>query len=463
MHCSVVRRGPVAFGGCWQTNSDCIMARPPGVPLPPLGSAEVFPLNGGLAAPGLAALFLFHCFIIRGRAGFTEFDASEPGADVDIADALDAVVRLAPEDDFEAESLLREAHTARYSLERMDDDLLQSLSAAIEHAALIPMLWPAAAKALARGARRLREWAAADATVLLYASSGGNGDEHGSAPAGPPGCADARVVLAPSALLDAAELLGEVADAGLGEGGGVTLLPDAHVGRRQTPAPCSASRARCACLQSAAASGRVSLAVARAHSTEVVLSGVPRSLLAGVMADLEDPQTQRLLLICAMRALGLPVTDSPAFVYATCARAPSPGPSSPETLYSCTFSAAARSQSAARYAALAVERTLQDIAVSMWGLPGLDGRFRVLDSLRGEALPLAGTGTPMASRLQLEPPRCLPALAAAATDGEACFVLVTSSRRTAVDAPALAVRLLRAHGFPDARILGTWEGLQSES
>ena len=215
MHCSVVRRGPVAFGGCWwQTNTDFIMTRPPGVPPPPLGSAEVFPL-GGVAAPGLAALFLFHCFIIRGRAGFTEFDASEPGADVDIADALDAVVRLAPEGDFEAELLLREAHTARYSLERMEDHVLQSLSDAIEHAALIPMLWPAAAEALSRGARRLCEWAAADATVLLYASSGGTGDEHGSAPAGPPGCADARVVFAPSTLLDAAELLREVADAGL--------------------------------------------------------------------------------------------------------------------------------------------------------------------------------------------------------------------------------------------------------
>ena len=150
-----------------------ILTRPPGVAPPPLGSAEVFPLWGlappGLAAPGLAALFLLHCFSIRGRAGFTEFDADEPGADLDVAEALDAVARLAPEDDYEVEVLLREALAAHYSLERMDDDLRQSLAAAFAHAALIPMLWPAAAKALSRGARRLREWAAsaADATALL--------------------------------------------------------------------------------------------------------------------------------------------------------------------------------------------------------------------------------------------------------------------------------------------------------
>ena len=168
MHCSVVRRGPVAYGGCWQTDASGIMTRPPGVAPPPLGSAEVFPW-GGLAAPGLAALFVFHCFSIKGRAGFTEFDADEPGADLDVAEALDAVARLAPEDDYEVEVLLREALAAHYSLERMDDDLRQSLAAAFAHAALIPMLWPAAAKALSRGARRLREWAAsaADATVLL--------------------------------------------------------------------------------------------------------------------------------------------------------------------------------------------------------------------------------------------------------------------------------------------------------
>ena len=454
MHCSVVRRGPASFGG-WQMDASGIMTRPPGVPPPPAGSAEVFPW-GGVAAPGLAALFLFHCFIIRGRAGYTKYDADEPGADLDVADALDAVARLAPEDDFEVESLLREALTAHYSLARMDDDLLQSLAAAIEHAALIPMLWPAAAEALSRGARRLREWAAADATVLLYAASRGSGDERGSAPAGPPGHADARVVLMPSALLEAAEL-GEVADAGLGEGG-VTPLAPAHVRRAAAPSP-STVRAWCTSLKLAAESGRVSLAVARAHSTEVVLNGVPRSLLAGVMADLKDPLTQRILLACAMRALGLPVTDSPAFVYATCARAPSHGITPPETHYTCGFSAAARSDSATCDAALATERTL-DIAVSMWGLPSLDGRFRVLDCPRCEALPMAGTCIPACCSLP-EPPHRMPTLTAAAAAGEVRFVLDTCSHRAAVDAPALAVRLLRAHGFPDARILDTWES-QSE-
>ena len=260
-------------------------------------------------------------------------------------------------------------------------------------------------------------------------------------------------------MLEASKL-GKVTNAGL-VGVDTTQITLAHVRRAAAPSPSSPGAwARCASLQSAAASGRVSLAVARAHSTEVVLRGVPRALLAGVMADLEDPQTQRLLLVCAMRALQLPVTDSPAFVYASCARTPSDSVSPRESRYSCAFSAAARSDCAARDAALAVERTLEDIAVSMWGLPSLDGCFHMLSSPPSEALPMACSVAPACYLLSEPLCRRIPALAAAAVAGDACFVLETSSRRTAVDAPAPAVRLLRVHGFPDARILGACE-LQS--
>ena len=69
---------------------------------------------------------------------------------------------------------------------------------------------------------------------------------------------------------------------------------------------------------------------------------------------------------------------------------------------------------------------------------------------------MAGTCIPACCSLP-EPPHRMPTLTAAAAAGEVRFVLDTCSHRAAVDAPALAVRLLRAHGFPDARILDTWE------
>lgn len=170
MHCSVVCRGRVAFVGCWQIDPHCVMTRPPGVPVPPPGSTEVFewqlgPAARGLAAPGLASLMQLHCFAIKGRAGFTEFDADVPGADVDVAEALDWVARLAPEGDAEVLWLLEESLAARYCLSRMDDGLRQSLASAIERAVHSPVLWRAATEALSRGARRLSEWAPADAAA----------------------------------------------------------------------------------------------------------------------------------------------------------------------------------------------------------------------------------------------------------------------------------------------------------
>jgi len=56
-----------------------------------------------------------------------------------------------------------------------------------------------------------------------------------------------------------------------------------------------------------------------------------------------------------------------------------------------------------------------------------------------------------------------PPLLLRALPGEALFILLTTSRRVATNAPAIVVQLLRAHGFPDARIGSVWESGRADA
>lgn len=134
-----------------------VMARPAAIQAPPAGSPEVFEWSGGMAAPCLAALFQLHCFTIRGRAIFTQFDASEPGADADIADALDICASVAPEGDGTMCQLLEDALATRYVIARMDSHLRRELAEAFR-SVLLKSLTPTDAEVVAQGATRLEEW-----------------------------------------------------------------------------------------------------------------------------------------------------------------------------------------------------------------------------------------------------------------------------------------------------------------
>lgn len=165
--------------------------------------------------------------------------------------------------------------------------------------------------------------------------------------------------------------------------------------------------------------------------------------------------------------------------------------------YARFFRGTARPLAVALVAAEAAERTLSDVAAAgMWGGPRLPPAGGGLPDV--SSCMLIGTRTLSSQHVPLPLPPLLPAqllrdcadaaatgrfsdaavdadvnaevdaTAAAAAGGppllllralpgEALFILLTTSRRVATDAPAIVVQLLRAHGFPDARIGSVWE------
>lgn len=121
-------------------------------------------------------------------------------------------------------------------------------------------------------------------------------------------------------------------------------------------------------------------------------------------------------------------------------------------------------------AAEAVERTLDDVsAAGMWGLPPAGGiAGSIFFTLVGARVPPPLFELPFAQLLR----DCSEAAAAGshidgtvdtaagatcAQPGEVLFVLLTPSRRMAIDSPALVVRILRARGFSDAQVGRAWE------
>ena len=123
-------------------------------------------------SPRVAGLFHAHCFMISGRVDATFFRDDEPGADADIADALDTCANLVLVHDDDMRRLLDATLAARYSPARMSSALLSDLAEAFEDATRLP-LSERDAKSVARGISRLREWASAHSgSILLYASGG---------------------------------------------------------------------------------------------------------------------------------------------------------------------------------------------------------------------------------------------------------------------------------------------------
>lgn len=135
-----------------------LVKRDPSAPPTPDGSCEVFQHRGAIVCPLVAGLFRAHCFKICGTLGHTAFDADEPGADADIASALEICADLGSgTPDSYMRRLLDDSLGARYSLSRMGAELLGDLAGAFESAAQEP-LSPVDAEIVARGIKRLREW-----------------------------------------------------------------------------------------------------------------------------------------------------------------------------------------------------------------------------------------------------------------------------------------------------------------
>ena len=503
-HFSVQRLGPLAVVP-WVMDATQVLSRSPAaVPAPP-ASAEVFNFGAAWmwAAPVLASRFKMHCFVIRGRAGYTHLDADEPGADVDVADALEVCAGLSasPDHDCVLLALLEDCMAARYSPARMDNSLRVELANALESAAL-EELTPGDARAVARGAARLCEWIGdGTCSILQYASGPGLRDAAGL----PVGDAKISVPLLCSLLrdfLDAPvdrmlEVLSEAvssaprARALLSGSTRVRVTSPAVAAERRPP-----SDRRLSHLLSALEAPRVTVHATQVHSTELLLHGLPLAEMAGIMCDLEDPLAQRILLASALLAVGQPASDTPVFVFAApappaaaappsvrarSARAPSvptcglPGASArfealvaPKELlqFARFFRAATRPLALALLATKVAEHTLDDVSRKLWGLPaGLSGSFfmvmgdRALSvhvalhaQLLRDCASAAGFNDAVidvaAGTLRAQP-------------DEVLFVLLTSSRRTFVYTPALVVQLLRVHGFPDARVGSAWESGQS--
>ena len=178
-HFSLIPRDPALITPVkwWDADPSGALRRPPLVtrdpsapPTPP-GSCEVFQHRGATVCPLVAGLFRAHCFKICGKMGHTEFDADEPGADADVASALEVCADLGSDSpDGYMRRLLDESLDAHYSLSRMGAELLGDLAGAFESAAHEP-LSPAAAEIVARGINRLREWSSAKlGSVLPYAA-----------------------------------------------------------------------------------------------------------------------------------------------------------------------------------------------------------------------------------------------------------------------------------------------------
>lgn len=131
------------------------LSRDPGTAAAPVGMAEVYQNHrGGLyfAAPILASYFNLHCFLVRGRADFLEFDPDEPGADADVADAIGWCVDNTSEVDDSLSGLLVECKKAR-SLARMDIELQSELIDVFKGV----LAQQAAAVTVLRGLERLLE------------------------------------------------------------------------------------------------------------------------------------------------------------------------------------------------------------------------------------------------------------------------------------------------------------------
>ena len=436
--------------------------------------------------PSLAAHFFLHCFAIRGRAGYTHFDPDEPGADMDVADALEICAGLVSEDDAAMCRLLEESLAARYVLARMDHDLQSDLADAFL-CAQSELLTAEASKAVAEGSKRLREWMGAnEASVLLYAStplgSGGNVARSVVAVSSDDHVDEKRFRLLLQAGLSLSapglnKLLSLVSEAS-NVGEAVHLLENAaHVIADSTSAPrCRSPRLWCA------AECALPL-LRRTASSELVLRGVPEKFLAGAMADLKDPLTQQLLLACAMLTRHEPVTDVPAFAYAAVNAQPSSALPCEDTTtplhvtvppdandqgrawFACFFRAAARPLENALDATSAAEGILRDVAVSMWGLEsGNFGNFFMItgDRVIGNHAPMYGKLLEMCTEAAAGPGGGDVLVDVAAKEirarpGEVLFVLLTPRRRIFVDAPAIVVRVLRAHKFPDSTIASKWE------
>lgn len=88
---------------------------------------------------------------------FTQFNADEPEADKDIADALDVCASLAPVGNAAMCRILEDALAACYVLSRMDGCLLSELEEAFRGVLLKKSL-PAVTAIVAQGVQRLEEW-----------------------------------------------------------------------------------------------------------------------------------------------------------------------------------------------------------------------------------------------------------------------------------------------------------------
>ena len=538
-HFSLQRYGPLARVP-WVMDANLLVSRQPGADPAPDASAEVFPLSKGAvgpwAAPVLASRFKLHCLVMRGRAAVTSrFNPDEPGADVDVADALEVCASLVPEHDRALLDLLEGCEAAHYSLARMGGELRGELAAALESASACDALPSDDVLVLDRAALRLSEWGAGDGTgtILEYAA----GPEVHSTAELPAGGTDVPIIALLLLLRDAlsipparlAEVL-SVAASSVPRAIAILRSSSEVAVSAQIASPQVYLHHVCTALDAPHAS----VWAVQAHSTELLLRGVPLASMPGVMSDLEDPLAQRVLLTCAMLALEQLTTDTPVFVFAAprpplpsaasadadadaspddrcsapeprpvaaiafssaessevalhrasplgvsacaAAEAEEPGQHQLHHFYARCFRGTERPLAMALHAAQAAERTLADVSADMWGQPavGLAGSSSFCTLLSGT--PTLSSHVPLYAQLLRD---CADAVAVGAfTDaavgvaaaggplilralpGEALFVLLTSSRRAWVDAPALVVQLLRAHGFPDARIGGAWESGQ---
>ena len=178
-----------------------------------------------------------------------------------------------------------------------------------------------------------------------------------------------------------------------------------------------------------------------------------------------------------MVAINQPATDVPAFTYAVTApplidRLGSPTLGSVDEFergfeggrYARLFRAAARPRSDVGHVTKAVESLLRRVSAEMWGLPRLAGRF-----FKVTGGTCVDRGLPLYDQLlrSCVETSARPGGGDAAADpasgsicarpGEVLFVLSTWNRRTFLDAPALVVRVLRAHGLLDAVVGSAFE------
>jgi hypothetical protein len=186
--------------------------------------------------------------------------------------------------------------------------------------------------------------------------------------------------------------------------------------------------------------------------------------MCDMKVSLADPRVQKMLLGSVGLAMKRECKDIPQFVYSSLV-SQTPVQTSALDRYACFFTANAlpllKDVPPAVDAMVAAENLLLHVSLNMWKRSGEFTVFMVMKDRPVDEAQLSKCRVP--TRLDLLLKVCanfagfrvdVKKREILAPLGQVLFVFLTNDNRMHIDAPALIVRSLRVHGFPDAKVAG---------